>query len=91
MNTSTLRGTTNTTEVDTNTQTGNSSTSQRDTANTSTTTTVPDTGFFTGENGSSAATMITVISTAIFFAAIFAFFRSRFHSGPAHRYIRRSR
>lgn len=90
MNTNTLRGTTNTTEVDTNTQTGNTNTTQRDTA-TTTTTTVPDTGFFTGENGSSAATMITVISTAIFFAAIFVFFRSRFHSGPAHRYVRRSR
>jgi len=88
MNTSTLRGTTNTTEVDTNTQTGNSNTVERD-STTTTTTTVPDTGFFDGENGSSAATMITVMATAVFFAAVFVFFRNRFHSGPAHRYIRK--
>ena len=90
MNTSTLRGTTNTTEVDTNTQGGNSKTNEKDSTSTSTAT-VPDTGFFTGENGSSAATMVTVLATAIFFAAVFVFFRNRFHSGPARRYVRRSR
>lgn len=50
---------------------------------------VPDTGFFTGSTDGSVVTLLTTVIITAFFAGGFFFVRSKLHTGPARRYVRK--